>query len=101
MSWWPCEENHSTPTRLLTVEIRIDRPASLRVHRSTCRCALTNHSHLSTPRDISVKRSAVSRSCSSLASSMAFRADLPNAANADESDSAWLCPSTVVAGYSL
>src|SRR5262249_26243067 len=42
--------------------------------RSAWRCASTNHSHLSMPRDTSVNRSAVSRSPSSLAWSMPFRA---------------------------
>ena len=69
-------------------------------HRSACRCASTNHSHLSMPRETSVNRSAVSRSPSSLASSMAFRAALPNAARADDSASTWLRPSTAFAGYS-
>src|SRR5260221_1122664 len=50
-------------------------------HRSACKCASTNQSHLSMAREISVKRSAVSRSPISLAASIAFRTDLPNTAN--------------------
>ena len=59
---------------------RVPRHARQPLVKSTSRharpavCASTNHSHLSMPRETSVNRSAVSRSPSSLASSMAFRA---------------------------
>src|SRR6185503_3214603 len=54
-----------------------------------CWCASTNHSHLSTPREISVSMSALSASSSSFISSMVMRAARPNALNA--SDSAATC----------
>src|SRR5207302_6521232 len=76
------------------------RGGRLILYRSACKCASTNHSHLSMPRDTSVNKSAVSRSFSSLAWSMALRADLPNAARAEDSASTWLRPSTALAGYS-
>ena len=59
-----------------------------RIYRSACRCASTNQSHLSMPRDTSVNRSAVSRSPRSLASIDGLAAPiLPNAARADDSAS--------------
>src|SRR5262249_10784171 len=68
--------------------------------RSAWRGASTNTSHLSIPRDTSVNRSAVSRSPSSLAWSMPFRAAAPNAARADDSASTCPRPSTAFSGYS-
>src|SRR6266850_4964808 len=50
-----------------------------------CWCASTNHSHLSTPREISVSMSALPESSSSFISSIAMRAARPNALSASES----------------
>ena len=80
--------------------VRDRRGCCVRRQRSACKCASTNQSHLSMPRDTSVNRSAVSRSPRSLVSSMAFRASLPKAARAEERASTWLRPSAILSGYS-
>ena len=54
-----------------------------------CWCASTNHSHLSTPREISVSMSALPESSSSSISAIVMRAARPNALSA--SDSAATC----------
>src|SRR5262249_39813713 len=88
--------------RVTSIDFAVSSPVKDEgsVQRSPCRCASTNHSHLSMPRDTSVNRSAVSRSRRSLAWSMPFRAAEPNAASAKDSASTWLQPSTAFAGYS-
>src|SRR6266478_3916506 len=93
-----CQRSYHSPT--LHSLFEGPPPHSFADHRSACRWASTNHSHLSTPREISVNMSAVSRSPSSSAWSMPLRADLPNAAKADDSASTWLRPSTAL-GYSV
>src|SRR5881227_3977679 len=70
------------------------------LHRSACRCASTNQSHLSTPRETSVKRSAVSASESSLERSISARTSLPNALRTAESASTCSRPSPRLTGYS-
>src|SRR2546426_4031869 len=50
-----------------------------------CCCASTNHSHLSTPREISVRMSALAASSSSFISSMPTRTVRPNMASASDS----------------
>lgn len=50
------------------------------IHAFPCRCDSTNHSFLSSPREISVNRSAVSASPSSTARSIELRIDLPTTA---------------------
>src|SRR5947208_9799414 len=76
----------------------VDETAPL--HRSACRCASTNQSHLSTPRETSVKRSAVSASESSLERSISARTSLPNALRTAESASTCSRPSPPLTAYS-
>src|SRR5258706_308774 len=63
-----------------------------------CWCASTNHSHLSTPREIPVSMSALPASSSSSISAIVMRAARPNALSASESAATCSAPVAIPIG---
>src|SRR5207247_9234319 len=83
-------EDHRLAEQLLERNVLAGRTGQPEVRRRFhCWCASTNQSHLSVPREISVRMSALPASSSSFISSMPTRTVRPNAASA--SDSAATC----------
>src|SRR5216684_2200248 len=93
--------NKSARPRTLSAErFIVGSFVGVSAHPSGWRCASTIQSHLSTPREISMKMSLVSSSLTSSLSSMALRMSLPNAASAEERASTCCRPPPIVRGYS-